>query len=78
MKNVNEAKESVLTNKELLKAWTIGGQYNCGFEDKLGTLEVEKLADIAVLNTNILETPMKEMRKVCLTIVDGAIVYNNS
>ncbi|WMJ81517.1 amidohydrolase family protein [Clostridium sp. MB40-C1] len=72
-------KQNTMSIEELLKAWTIGGQYNCGFEDKLGTLEVGKLADITVLNRNIFETSMEEMRyvKVCLTIVDGNIVYNN-
>lgn len=72
-------KQNTMSIEELLKAWTIGGQYNCGFEDKLGTLEVGKLADIAVLNRNIFEIPMEEMRdvEVCLTIFDGEIVYNN-
>lgn len=71
-------KQNTISIEELLKAWTIGGQYNCGFEDKLGTLEAGKLADIAVLNRNIFETPMEEMRdvEVCLTIVDGKIVHN--
>ncbi|EKQ57472.1 MULTISPECIES: amidohydrolase family protein [unclassified Clostridium] len=71
-------KQNTMSIVELLKAWTIGGQYNCGFEDKLGTLEVGKLADIAVLNRNIFETPVEEMKdvEICLTIVDGKIVYN--
>lgn len=71
-------KENTISINELLKAWTIGGQYNCGFEDKLGTLEVGKLADITVLNRNIFRTPMEEMRdvEICLTIVDGKIVHN--
>lgn len=71
-------KQNTITISELLKAWTLGGQYNCGFENKLGTLEAGKLADIAVLDRNIFKTPMEEMRdvEVCLTIVDGKIVYN--
>ncbi|NRW77720.1 amidohydrolase family protein [Clostridium beijerinckii] len=71
-------KQNTISIEELLKAWTIGGQYNCGFEDKLGTLEVGKLADIAVLNRNIFKTQMEEMRdvEICLTIVDGKIVHN--
>lgn len=72
-------KQNTITISELLKAWTLGGQYNCGFEDKLGTLEAGKLADIAVLDRNIFETSMDEMKeaKVCLTIVNGTVVYNN-
>lgn len=71
-------KQNTITISELLKAWTLGGQYNCGFENKLGTLEAGKLADIAVFDRNIFNTPIEEMRdvEVCLTIVDGQIVYN--
>ncbi len=70
-------KENTLTVAELLKAWTWGGQYNLGCEDRLGTLEAGKLADIAVLNENVFETPMDRVREVsvCLTMVDGAIVH---
>lgn len=70
--------ENTLLLHELLRAWTIGGQYNLGFEEQLGTLEAGKLADIAVLDCNLFETPLNEVReaKVCLTLVDGRIVYN--
>ena len=71
--------QNTLTISELLKAWTIGGQYNCGLENKLGTLEVGKLADITVLDKNVFKVPMSEMNQVqvCFTIVDGSIVYND-
>lgn len=72
-------KENTLTKEELLTAWTKGGQYNLYHEDILGTLEAEKLADIAVLDKDIFNTPMDKIRevKVCLTIVNGKVVYNN-
>ncbi|GMQ61532.1 amidohydrolase [Vallitalea maricola] len=72
-------KENTLTISELLKAWTIGGQINLGNENILGTLEENKLADITVLDTDIFNTPIEDMRKakVCLTISNGNIVYNN-
>ncbi len=70
-------KGNALTTAELLRAWTYGGQYNLGQEDVLGTLEVGKLADIAVLDADVFHTPMDEIRKVkvSMTIVDGKIVY---
>ncbi len=70
--------ENTLTLPELLKAWTIGGQYNLGFENILGTLENNKLADITVLDQNIFMLPLDKIReaRICLTIVDGKIVYN--
>lgn len=70
-------KENTLNIEELLRAWSYGGQYNLGQEKDLGTLEVGKLADIAILDTDIFHTPMENMRDVAIrmTIVDGKIVY---
>lgn len=71
--------ENTLNLTELLKAWTFGGQYNLGNETILGTIEEGKLADIAVLNGNPFQTPLEDIRnlKVCLTLVDGSIVYQD-
>lgn len=69
--------QNTITVAEMLKAWTYGGAYNIGMEDKLGTLEAGKLADIAVLDRNVFEVPMSEMRdvKVSMTMVNGRPVY---
>ena len=69
----------MLTVAEMLTAWTRNGQYNCYNEDRLGTLETGKLADIAVLDRNVFAMPLKDVKqaKVCLTISDGRIVYEN-
>lgn len=71
--------ENTLTISELLKAWSYGGQYNLGMDHVLGTLETGKLADIVVFDRNLFQTPMEEIRnsKVCLTLVNGDIVYQN-
>lgn len=69
--------ENTITVWEMLQAWTIGGQRNLGMEDRLGTLEKGKLADITVFDRNLLKTERKEVReaKVVLTMVDGEVVY---
>ena len=71
--------ENALTVSELLTAWTYGGQYNLGQEKLLGTIEADKLADLAVLDDNVFEVPLERIRdiKVCLTMVDGSIVYRS-
>lgn len=71
--------QNMLTVAEMLTAWTRNGQYNCYNEDRLGTLETGKLADIAVLDRNVFAMPLKDVKqaKVCLTISDGRIVYEN-
>ncbi|HCR44071.1 MAG TPA: hypothetical protein DIV41_05760, partial [Ruminococcaceae bacterium] len=42
-------------------------------------LEAGKTADIVVLDSDIFRTPVKEIRgsKVCMTVFNGNIVYNN-
>ena len=69
--------ENTLTLAELLKAWTYGGTYDLCKEDQLGTIEVNKKADLAALDGNIFETSLDDVRdlKVCMTICDGKIVY---
>ncbi|OPJ54561.1 amidohydrolase [Clostridium oryzae] len=71
-------KKNTLTISEILTAWSKGGQYNLYHENILGTLEAGKLADIAVLDGDVFCTDIRNIRKikVCLTIVDGKIVFN--
>lgn len=70
---------NTLTVGELMTAWTRGGQYNLGRERELGTLEPGKLADIAVLDTNLFTIRPEDARsaRVCLTLVDGKVVWSS-
>lgn len=63
---------------EILKTWTINGARHHFMEEKTGTIEVGKYADIAVFDRNLFETPASELRnaKVVLTIMDGDIVHD--
>ena len=69
--------ENTLTLSELLIAWTRGGAYDLCKEDQFGTIEVNKKADLAILDGNLFETSMEDVRdlKVCMTVCDGKIVY---
>lgn len=70
--------ENTITVSEILEAWTLGGQKNIGMDEKLGTLEKGKLADIAVFNKNLNELDTKDAKEVktVMTIMDGRIVYD--
>ena len=48
-------------------------------ENKTGTIEVGKSADIIVLDRNLFEIPITEISeaKVLLTLMDGREVYNS-
>ena len=69
--------QNMMTIGEMLIAWTRNGQINCCNDLKLGTLEAGKLADIAVLDSDVFHMPMEEMRNVnvCLTFCNGEEVY---
>ncbi len=69
-----------ITVEEALRAYTYGTAYASNFEDRVGTLTVGKLADIVVLDTDILSVEPEKIKdvKVLLTIVDGEKVYMTS
>jgi predicted amidohydrolase YtcJ len=69
-----------ISRRELLdlytrhNAWFLGGPD----EDQLGTLEVGRLGDVAVLDRDYFSVPDEELRRVSsvLTVVGGAIVHS--
>lgn len=66
-----------LTVDEALRIFTVEGAYASFEEDIKGTLEVGKLADIAVLEKDLHDIESEDIKdvKVDLTIMDGKIVY---
>ncbi len=69
--------EQKLTLEESLSAYTLGSSYGAFEEDRRGSIEKGKLADFAVLHSNIFETPPTEWLRteVDYTIVGGKVVY---
>lgn len=63
--------------EEALRAYTIGTAYANFEEQQKGSITVGKLADLTVMDRNLLEVPSKELleAQVLYTIVDGKIVY---
>ena len=71
-----------ITRTELLRLYTTGNQWFLGEEDTipLGTIEVGKLADLAVLNRDYFTVPDEDLKQIrsVLTIVDGRIVHDGT
>jgi len=69
--------EQRMTREEALRGFTIWAAYAAFQEDVLGSLEKGKLADMVVLDKDILEIEPKEIlnTNVLYTIVNGKIVY---
>ncbi len=63
--------------EEALYNFTKDGAYASFEEDIKGSIEEGMLADMIVLDQNVLATPVEEVKdvKVVLTMVDGKIVY---
>ena len=68
-----------LTRAEALRLFTRGNAWFLRMEDKIGSLETGKLADVVVLDRDYFTVPDGEISRLrsVLTIVDGRIVHNN-
>ena len=66
-----------VTVKEALKLYTVHSAYQQLDEDRLGSLEEGKLADMVVLGQDILTVPQERIKDipVDMTIIDGRVVY---
>jgi predicted amidohydrolase YtcJ len=69
--------EESLTLEEALRTYTLNAAYASFDEDKKGTVDVEKLADLTILSRNLSDTSPDDVRDVMveMTIVDGKVVY---
>ncbi len=72
--------EQRLTLDEAIYGYTLGGAIACRREDKEGSIEVGKLADLIIISQNLFEIPPDQIgkTKVLVTMVGGAVVYNDS
>ena len=67
-----------LTRVEALRLFTRDNSWFLRMEDKIGSLETGKLADLAVLDRDYFAVPDAEIKKIrsVLTMVDGKVVHN--
>ena len=65
---------------DAIRAHTLDSAFASFEEDRKGSLEPGKMADITVLSRNLLEIPAKEFleTEVLYTIVGGRIVYQRA
>jgi len=66
-----------LSVETLIHGYTLDAAYQLRMEDKIGSIEVGKRADLIVLDRNIFDIPSDQLHrfKVELTMVDGKVVY---
>ena len=66
-----------LTRQEALRLFTIGNSWFLRMEDRIGSIEKGKLADLVVLDRDYFKVREEDIRKIRaeLTIVDGRVVH---
>jgi predicted amidohydrolase YtcJ len=71
-------KENRITLEEAIMCYTLNSAYAGFHEEKIGSIEVGKLGDIAVFNGDLTEIPKEEIRnsKCYMTLVNGKILYH--
>ena len=69
--------DQALSLETALTAYTAGSAYVNRLDDVTGTLEVGRLADLTVLDTDLFELPAADLHeaRVDLTFVDGRLVH---
>lgn len=62
----------------MLDAYTINGAWLMHQEDRLGSIEVGKRADIVILDHNLFEIPVTQISEtaVILTLLDGEVIFS--
>jgi predicted amidohydrolase YtcJ len=67
-----------ITRQEALRLFTRGNSWFLRMEDKIGSIEPGKLADLTVLDRDYFAVPEVEIKKIrsVLTVVDGKIVHD--
>jgi predicted amidohydrolase YtcJ len=67
-----------LTRQEALRLFTRGNSWFLRMEEKVGSVEVGKLADLVVLDRDYFTVPDVQIKQIksLLTIVDGKVVHD--
>jgi predicted amidohydrolase YtcJ len=68
-----------ITRQEALRLFTRGNSWFLRMEDRIGSIEPGKLADLVVLNKDYFTVPDQEIKQIrsLLTVVDGRIVHDS-
>jgi predicted amidohydrolase YtcJ len=73
------APQEAVTVSEALRAYTRGGAYSVFEDERRGSLEPGKIADVVVFDRDLLTVPLEQVKdtQVLLTIKDGRVVFDN-
>lgn len=74
------ATDQTISRLEAIKLYTADNAWFVNEEDKLGSIEVNKLGDVVVLDRDYFSIPEEDIKKISpvLTVVDGRVVRRTS
>jgi predicted amidohydrolase YtcJ len=74
---VKRTADRVPSLEQLLRGYTINGAYQMRMEDKIGSIEAGKLADLIILEKNLFDVPPDQLTgvRVLLTMMNGKIIH---
>ena len=77
LKMTARGEDQAISREQSLRAQTIDVARMVHAEDKVGSLEIGKLANLSIFDKDFLTCPLEEIMdaQVVATIIDGAIVY---
>ena len=69
--------DQALTIEEAIRAHTIDAAYSLHMEDRIGSLEPGKLADITIVDGDLLRTPPEQLAElpIWMTVIDGRVAW---
>jgi predicted amidohydrolase YtcJ len=71
--------DQAITLEQAIRGFTLDGAASLGFDwpDKIGSIEVGKLADFVVIDKNVFEVPVTDLHetRVLKTVVGGEVIY---
>jgi predicted amidohydrolase YtcJ len=72
---INEGQQ--ITRAEALRMFTINNAWHLNMEDRIGSIEKGKLADLVVLDRDYFSVPEEDIKRIrpVLTMVGGKVVY---
>jgi predicted amidohydrolase YtcJ len=72
--------DQVISVEEAVRAHTIDAAFSIRAEDRIGSIEPGKLADLTIIDGDLFSVPPAEIRHltVWMTVIDGKVVYRSA
>ena len=69
--------DEAISREAAIKAYTLNPAYILGWEDRIGSIEVGKLADMVIIDRNPLEVPAADISetRVLTTVFGGEVIF---